>query len=142
MIFTEVVCLKATDYVHCASSLVVKRPRHHEGRLPLASAQHKGFTHLLTIADLAFRLTYHILILRLIGVVNILPFRLSTTWPCEQTPDGKPMIPIIPLRREWKVGSATYSRELFPVFLGFAITDHKSQGMEARNIAESVQPST
>ena len=39
------------------------------------------------------------------------------------------MIPIIPIRREWEVNSVTYSREMFPVVLAYAITVHKSQGL-------------
>ena len=29
--------------------------------------------------------------------------------PCQRTPEGQPMIPIIPIQREWEVGSVTYS---------------------------------
>ena len=43
--------------------------------------------------------------------------------------DQRPVIPILPTRREWEVRSETYSRTMFPAILAFAITIHKSQGL-------------
>ena len=48
---------------------------------------------------------------------------------CQQTLEGQPMIPIISVRLEWEVASVTYSREMFPVILAYAITIHKAQGL-------------
>ena len=42
---------------------------------------------------------------------------------------GQPVIPILPIQREWEHGLVTYSRTMFPVVLAYAITIHKSQGL-------------
>ena len=62
-------------------------------------------------------------------VLWFVPDNYAENGPCQRTSDGQPMIPIIPVRREWEVGSVTYSREIFPVVLAYAITVHKSQGL-------------
>ena len=43
--------------------------------------------------------------------------------------DDKSVVPILPIRRQWEVGSEIYSRTMFPIVLAYAITIHKSQGL-------------
>ena len=43
--------------------------------------------------------------------------------------EGQPVVPILPHRRQWEVGSDVYSRTMFPIVLAYAITIHKSQGL-------------
>ena len=43
--------------------------------------------------------------------------------------DGKGVVPVFPIRKEWEVGSEKYSRTMFPIVLAYAITIYKSQGV-------------
>jgi ATP-dependent DNA helicase PIF1 len=43
--------------------------------------------------------------------------------------DGKAVVPILPLTRDWEEGARKLSRTMFPVVLAYAITVHKSQGL-------------
>ena len=67
-------------------------------------------------------------------VLWFVPDTYAENGPCQQTSEGQPMIPIIPVQREWEVASVTYSREMFPVVLVYAITVHKSQGLTLNKV--------
>lgn len=43
--------------------------------------------------------------------------------------NGKPIVPIFPITREWEDGTRSLSRTMFPIALAYAITVHKSQGL-------------
>ncbi len=43
--------------------------------------------------------------------------------------NGKPVVPIFPVTREWEDRTRSLSRTMFPIALGYAITVHKSQGL-------------
>ena len=62
-------------------------------------------------------------------VLWFVPDNYAENGPCQRTSEGQPMIPITPVRREWEVNKVTYSWEMFPVVLAYAITVHKSQGL-------------
>ena len=42
-------------------------------------------------------------------VLWFIPDKYAENGPCQRTPEGQSMIPIIPVQREWKVSSVTYS---------------------------------
>ena len=62
-------------------------------------------------------------------VLWFVPDIYAKNGPCQQSSEGQPMILIIPVWHEWEVASVTYSREIFPVVLAYAITVHKSHGL-------------
>jgi len=43
--------------------------------------------------------------------------------------DGRPVVPIFPLKRDFYRGATTLSRTQFPLTVAFAVTIHKAQGM-------------
>jgi hypothetical protein len=59
-------------------------------------------------------------------MISVPSYRGPTLW---HTPDGIPIVPIVPSISRWETGGQQYSRTQYPLRIAYSVTIHKSQGM-------------